>query len=397
MADGTFTDNTKAPNNLFTFYSPIKKTFFPLQSKYLPSFKIRFCDIHNRTLVGEAASPTVVNLTLRKINKMNKYEYHTCYVNSKPSDNPLSFHARLPAYLSECGTINRWEITLVKSIIPKEFLHLHEKRHVKLIERDPSTLTEPLKNMKPEEIQTWIKMMETSNTPYYCKTGEISFTFNPKVTDIINTLNYEFASFGKHAIPSVPKYELSITEKQNQVHMTSNHPLILVIPITLMAGLALHENAIFLNDTYCCLEFKDKTPNLPQYHAQSLNPPTLYVLRTQETRYYIKGGIPNLKIIEPQNLLLHVDCITPSLVGNAFGQYLSSIPLNSTHYAFAEHEPRHLEYHKLNTNVVNHVSFNLYHIDGSEPQLVGSNIMDKLYSTTNYNSFFTLSFRRKKE
>jgi len=164
--------------------------------------------------------------------------------------------------------------------------------------------------------------------------------------------------------------------------MTSNRPLIIVLPITIVAGLTLHERAIYLNDTYCCLEFEDQNPGLPPILSSNEIRPDLSMLAEQEERYSLKGGVIDLTVIEPQNLLLHVDCISPT-------------PLDNKHYAFAEHAPIHPEYHELNTNGLNHVSFKLFHVDGSLPQLYAGDLMKKIYSTTNYRSFFTLSFRRK--
>ena len=388
------------PNNLFTFYTPVNKTFFPLHNNYIPSLSARFCDTHGRTLTGQAANPSIVRLTLRRVDMEADYEYHSCYINSRPSDDPLNFYARLPPFLYESATINEWEMALVKAIVPKEFLHLPEKRYVKLIERptaDGLLNPTPLTEMTLIELKEMIQDVENDRgSATYAGGEEISFNYNPKAIDIITALNYAFRSFEKHATKSVPKYRLKLAITADQkVSMTSNRPLIIVLPITIVAGMTLHERAIYLNDTYCCLEFEDQNPGLPPILSSNEIRPDLSILAEQEERYSLKGGVIDLTVIEPQNLLLHVDCISPTLVGNSYGQYLSNVPLDNKHYAFAEHAPIHPEYHELNTNGLNHVSFKLFHVDGSLPQLYAGDLMKKIYSTTNYRSFFTLSFRRK--
>ena len=399
--DGGSDDSDEEPGgNLFTFYTPTVKTFFPLQNQYIPSLSARFCDLHGRTLAGQAANPTVIRLTLRRVDMEAEYEYHSCYVNSRPNDNPLDFYARLPPFLYESGTINEWEMALVKSIVPKELLLMPEKRYVKLIERpsaDGLLNPTPLNQMSLTELKEMIADAENDRgSPSYTGGEEISFDYNPKAIDILTAINHAFRSFEKHATRSVPKYKLDMGITADQkVSMTSNRPLIIVLPITIVAALTLHERAIYLNDTYCCLEFEDQTPSLPPILASNTLRPDLSVLEKQEDRYRLKGGVINLSVIKPQNLLLHVDCISPTLIGNSYGQYLSNVPLDNKHYAFAEHAPIHPEYHELNTNGINHVAFKLFHVDGSLPQLYAGDVMKKVYSTTNYRSFFTLSFRRK--
>ena len=78
-------------------------------------------------------------------------------------------------------------------------------------------------------------------------------------------------------------------------------------------------------------------------------------------------------------------------MGNAYGQFLTTIPILKQQDYFSENAPQRAEYHPLTSTTVDHVHFQLLQTDGSRTQPTIQYI-DKLKS---YRSYFTLSFRKK--
>ena len=88
----------------------------------------------------------------------------------------------------------------------------------------------------------------------------------------------------------------------------------------------------------------------------------------------------NLNFLVPQNLLLYADCVQPSLVGNAYGKYLTNIPIpmkktNSIFdLSYVIYEPKNLEFHPLHQSDVNHVLIQLLRTDGNQPEFMSNQV-----------------------
>ena len=88
----------------------------------------------------------------------------------------------------------------------------------------------------------------------------------------------------------------------------------------------------------------------------------------------------NLNCLVPQNLLLYADCVQPSLVGNAYGKYLTNVPIpmkkkNSIFdLSCVIYEPKKLEFHSLHQSDVNHVLIQLLRTDGNPPEFMSNEV-----------------------
>ena len=70
---------------------------------------------------------------------------------------------------------------------------------------------------------------------------------------------------------------------------------------------------------------------------------------------------------------------TDGLIGNAFGQYLTNIPIS--------YEPKNLEYHPLKTDDLSNVRFRMYQTNGSMPE----------FSVASIKIFMSIIFRNKQD
>ena len=114
--------------------------------------------------------------------------------------------------------------------------------------------------------------------------------------------------------------------------------------------------------------------------------------KVKDQRYDLKAQYAvDTRVLQKQNLLVHLNCISPSFIGNRFAQIMTIIPLNKTSAAYSEYEPTHLEYHKVNTNNLSRVNFKLLNTDGSMPVFEYPLMKHNYCYQTNY----TLSFRKR--
>ena len=87
----------------------------------------------------------------------------------------------------------------------------------------------------------------------------------------------------------------------------------------------------------------------------------------------------NTSFLIPQNILLYLDCVAPSLVGNIYGKYLTNVPvpyieLNTLEIPYISYEPKNLEFHPIIQTDVSHVKLQLLKSDGNVPEFLLNNI-----------------------
>ena len=146
------------------------------------------------------------------------------------------------------------------------------------------------------------------------------------------------------------------------------------MPFMLAIILGMETDVRMLDEDQCYVEFADyESPNTAEKRDPSrIGKTTVAKIKAEHRRYHYEGNIiSSLTAYKPQNLLIESNCITPTIVGNAYGQYLSYVPLSSIEdAAFTEFSPLHPEYHRINTNIVNRVSIKLFQVDGRAPRLL---------------------------
>ena len=87
----------------------------------------------------------------------------------------------------------------------------------------------------------------------------------------------------------------------------------------------------------------------------------------------------NTSFLIPQNLLLNLDCVAPSLVGKIYGKYLTNVPVpyierNTIEIPYVSYEPKKLEFQSIIQTDVSHVKLQLLKTDGNVPKFLLNNI-----------------------
>jgi hypothetical protein len=385
----------------FVQHTPPVKTYFPLENNYLSCLELRVKDVDGNILAGIPSHPTIANLSLKKKKRgkssNNMYEYHTCCVYSTAEESPSDFHVSLPNFLSEMGINNEWEMALIKSSTPHRFVDVPPELYLEIVERHHSDLERTIYDMTVEEIQDLTKKSK-ANENYLQVTKKINMKHNLNKADWIELLIDLFGDMeeDQHALANNNLHHYYISEKKGRIEITSAKQLIITMPNYLALALGLQEQVVLLDANFCCLELQDTKKGEEMIKPGKISPSQQKdpAFKTKyENRFIFKGENDiDLNIIKPQTLLVYANCITPSLVGNSYGQYLTNIALDRSESFYSEYSSIHPEYHKLNTNKVNRVRFKLYLIDGREPQYEHADLPRAIEK---YRTHLMLSLRRK--
>jgi len=363
----------------FVQHTPPVKTYFPLENNYLSCLELRVKDVDGNILAGIPSHPTIANLSLKKKKRgkssNNMYEYHTCCVYSTAEESPSDFHVSLPNFLSEMGINNEWEMALIKSSTPHRFVDVPPELYLEIVERHHSDLERTIYDMTVEEIQDLTKKSK-ANENYLQVTKKINMKHNLNKADWIELLIDLFGDMeeDQHALANNNLHHYYISEKKGRIEITSAKQLIITMPNYLALALGLQEQVVLLDANFCCLELQDTKKG-----EEMIKPGKISPSQQKDPAFKTKYEV-------------YANCITPSLVGNSYGQYLTNIALDRSESFYSEYSSIHPEYHKLNTNKVNRVRFKLYLIDGREPQYEHADLPRAIEK---YRTHLMLSLRRK--
>ena len=104
------------------------------------------------------------------------------------------------------------------------------------------------------------------------------------------------------------------------------------MPFMLAIILGMETDVRMLDEDQCYVEFADsESPNTAEECDPSrIGKTTVAKIKAEHRRYHYEGNIISLlTAYKPQNLLIECNCINPTIVGNAYGQHLSYVPLSS--------------------------------------------------------------------
>lgn len=393
----------------FTTYRPNILTFFPLKSTYLNSLLVSLTDCYQRPLNNNTyvISPTILALRLQpKIMEENTYEYRTCFINNEWGEDPTDFYASLPSYLSECAKRNEWEMALLKCSIPHNFHLITNKMKIQIVERyrfnqqsevfDGEEFLEPLYLYETEDV---VHIINTSINDENYYSGEVNMTFeyNPTIEDIVEVLEEALNNVKKFKFPinfGGGDYYTDMTYESDRIAIKSNRRLIIILPSIFASVLGIDNNKLInLGNDTSCIEMDDYWGNMPEMRFVLPSQIENYdesVIREHERYYLFCKKEVNVNLLEIQNLLVYANCIEESLIGNSFGQYLTNIPIiRDENEYFTEYTPLHPEYHKMSSNNLERVTFQLTDTKGNKPKLMYQSLLN------HYKTYLTLSFRRK--
>ena len=393
-----------------THYQPLHHSFFPLQNLYLDKLNIQIKNHKNEILSGLPSNPTIVEFILKPEDMTAKYEHRTCYVTNKKNENPFNFTVALPDEFSGYDNANQWEMAMVRCCIPNNIFTLPQGLYIEIMERFRGNirgLPDSLNDRPINEVRAVLHDSREDFGTYYKKLS-LDFDYNPTtdelgklIVDSVEEMN-GFEGLDEGQGPRTPYNDFrdmlhtyfidgGFNENDNTFSFSSNRRMVFVMPYFVAIILGFENQVRMIGDDECYVEFLDKEPpGTPQLREAFAAPPVEKDVFEERLRYTLTSSeAMDINQYKPQNLLIECDCLTPAIVGNAYGQYLSYLPLNDISNAFTEFSPLHPEYHNINTNVLNRVNFRLAQIDGQIPRL--------LYPEAYNSTYFTLSFRRRRK
>lgn len=392
-----------------THYQPLHHNFFPLQNNYLDKLNIRVKNHKNQILEGLPSNPTVIELILKPENMDDKFDYRTCYVDNGKDQNPFNFTIPLPDEFTDFSNSNKWEMAMIRCCLPNNIFTLPEGMYIEVLERYRGNVPGLPDTLNERSIERVQDVLRDSRADFatYSKKHDLEVDYNPTSTELakmvvnaVKTMNgfqgleegqedrYSYNNY----LDLVQNYHVKADFKDGKFSFKSNRRLVFVMPYFLSVVLGFEQNVRMLDQETCYIEFLDtEPPNTPQIRETVFDDQLdEKKVHAENKRYYLNSNeMADIDIYKPQNLLIECDCLAPAIVGNAYGQYLSYLPLNESTNAFTEFSPLHPEYHEINTNVLNRVNFRCSQIDGQIPRLI--------FPEAYYKSYFTLSFRRRKD
>ena len=130
-----------------------------------------------------------------------------------------------------------------------------------------------------------------------------------------------------------------------------------------------------INDVY-----SDLTLAMPQYMANMLGfmPSDMkpfwkgenYVSLTIEAgKLYNCPLKVDVNVNIPRNMLIYINCIDSSLIGDNFAAILKSVPVRKKQVkmkSFVTYEPRHLEFRRVNFTSIDYLHFRIQKVDGTD-------------------------------
>ena len=363
----------EARSGEFYTYQPNTEEYFNLATNEITEFDISINNSKGQKIYKTAAQPTIIVLKFKKMSLFNNS--YTINV-SNGDESPADFYAQFKKLQSRDDNQKPWEIAVSRlSFIPSFKKYPPGDFSISVVEVGDDYLSK----FTP---QTWDDYLKDKVT------GEMDFQYNENHTPkaLIKFFS-EQISFACSKINLTGKMQ----EKNERLQ------------ITIRPSRKRKASSSSTEDATANENTTEKTPtktNSSEIVLLILPEELIYVLGFDGDGIQYKNGygaIPtslkktikskrklNTNFLIPQNLLLYMDCIAPSLVGNIYGRYLTHVPVpieetNPIKIPYVSYEPKNLEFHQLIQSDVSNVHIQLLKTDGKRPEFALSNI--KIYIT----------------
>lgn len=347
-------------------YQPGQKEFFDLASNRLDRLTVNIRSGKGEDLKVYAGQPTIVVLYFKRME--DKYEYHTLRVGSKDGavgsrGKNCDFLANLPRSMTKDGSQSPWEMALSSitySPVFDLFPDKTTKKQIVLLMGDGSG--EPFKESL-KDVDSFKKMYDTR-----LASGSL-FNYSPLSNSMGETAfkAWVVKKFGRNLfrglLPEVrPEFKF---DAYSRVVLTSPVPYLLMLPSEISYCMGARENII------------------PAGHFM----PGYWLLELKPGKPFRFSHAPDLKALAPENLMVYADCLEESSIGGAFGQLLTTFPLEKEKpdQQYFNYEPKNLEFHRVNVSDLTNIRFTLRTLAGEEAPF-RANTLSEIY--------MSLMFRR---
>jgi hypothetical protein len=390
---------TENGNNETIIHQPNSEEYFDLASDTIREISISLLNPEGKIVYDSVTQPTIVVLKFKRMNENYSNIYSINITNEKGTD-PTDFKINFPETLVRDGTQNPWEIAVSRvSLIPL-FKNFPSGEHaLGLITNADAD--------NPLTEYNWSDYFQNNRRNIFFK----SFRYRnfETVETLIGNINLVFSRLceffelqGKVLITSKQTVKFTVTSKRKQPKRKAKKSK--VKPPNSDSEEELAENSLSSLDN--SLSRKKRSPDkwlyiiIPEELLYVLGLDGEGVIRkfglaaipTTLAKQKIIGKRPiDLHFLKPQSLLLYTNCVVPSLVGEAYGSYLTHIPIpkqtsvSSIDIPYTIYEPKNLEFHPLLSGNVNDIQIKLLKTNGEKPE----------FAIQNIQIFISLIFRLK--
>lgn len=413
-------------SNQVILHEPNSEEYFDLASSQVKQIGIKIINPYNEVRSYVSASHTTI--VVLKFKKMTQESLYTINLTNNENDDPTDFIVNFPESLVKDGTQNPWEIAVSRiSFIPL-FMTIPDNDYIIGFSRRGGSLRNPLTK------ENWDEFFEKYENNYvralvHFSKWETYESFLAKISDRFNILftqlNYEgkFTFENKKAKLTLeqltrrgkkkPNYvdpnssgnydtssESEITD--NSILNTTSNSSDAELTNNSISGMsegmsdADEEDEGEITDNSLNKRRKKRAANYAKRQVMyiTMNLELFYVLGFDGEGAVIHNGyaaipIPvrrlkrsvvrakrniDLNFLQPKSLLLYTNCVLPSLVGAAYGNYLTHVPLPQSvdisrmDIPYTVYEPKNLDFHPLKTGSVKNIQMKLLQTDGRKPK-----------------------------
>jgi hypothetical protein len=389
-------------------YEAKVKQYFRLESELISYLDVNICNVDNSLLDLVSDQPTVIVLEFKKMSP--RRSIHTLRVSNDDYDTNMyrdmntstNFRVQIPTEFSPKRIYNNppWELALTSITYEPKFLQAAPKTDNKKIYMFKTGFRS--RKRKNEDPDSDIVNMQQSNilssTP-----SPMSESINSDVAD--SRLE---SSTGADAQISSPHLNNDIiqagsesptqTQERNKRSITiSNEHFLTVEDIVYKNKTVLAKTFIGLFKKLaraCRLDLEASIIHgrivihgenntvpfgmaMPTYYANMLGLPISTPFWKEENYVYMEFK----KMIEftglnidfnaniPRTLLVYVNCVEPSFVGDAYVPLLKSFPVKRRDVGldkYVTYEPKHMEFKKMSYSAINYLHFRFLKLNGEE-------------------------------
>lgn len=294
--------------------------FIPLSNIILRDIELSLCDENNRFLQLEAGTPTIVKLSLQKMD-VTKDSFNVRLTSSPsvqyPNNTSSSFKVILPTTLN---LDRKWRVALTAISHPNEF-------NTFLKEEDSRSMAITWKNNDSDKNVNVRKLVLRE---YYDNAG-----------DIVNEIN-NFLKLSNMGFAKTEEEKLTFTFDRNCILVIGNY-LLRILGFTYM----------------------DDISHYKKY--------TVFPIRFNSTKDYIKSeekiefcfqDVISLNLLDAKYICMYANFISPTILAGEYHKLLRIIPIRESKTGYVISEFKHKDFYELQNTEIKEIEIELRAHDG---------------------------------
>ena len=294
--------------------------FIPLSNIILRDIELSLCDENNRFLQLEAGTPTIVKLSLQKMD-VTKDSFNVRLTSSPSVQNPNNTSSSFKVILPTTLNLDRkWRVALTAISHPNEF-------NTFLKEEDSRSMAITWKNNDSDKNVNVRKLVLRE---YYDNAG-----------DIVNEIN-NFLKLSNMGFAKTEEEKLTFTFDRNCILVIGNY-LLRILGFTYM----------------------DDISHYKKY--------TVFPIRFNSTKDYIKSeekiefcfqDVISLNLLDAKYICMYANFISPTILAGEYHKLLRIIPIRESKTGYVISEFKHKDFYELQNTEIKEIEIELRAHDG---------------------------------